>query len=62
MKVFEVTLSLPISIKLVYEAPDRRTAAGLAMSFASGDPKKAVRNAAMVFSGTPSVEDIDELH
>ncbi len=62
MSVYEVTLSLPISIKLVYEAPDRRTAIGLAMSYASGEPKKAVANCAMLFSGTPTVEDVDELH
>ena len=61
MRTYEVTLSLPISLKLVYEAPDRRTAVGLAMRYASGDPRRAVASAAMLFSGTPSVEDVDEL-
>jgi hypothetical protein len=62
MSVYEVELSLPMSIKIVIEAEGKRSAAARAMSLAAGDPRRAVKDAAMVFSGTPSLEAVDELH
>lgn len=58
-RVYEVDLSLPMSIKIVVEAADKKAAAGIAMSLAAGDPRKAVKHAATIFSGTPSLEAVD---
>ncbi len=62
MKTYDIVLSLPMSIQLTIEAPDKETAARHAMNLADKDPRGAVKNAAVVFSGTPSVEVVDELH
>ena len=62
MPVYEVELSLPMSMRIVVEAASKQSAAVIAMSLAAGDPRQAVKNAATIFSGTPSLETIDVLH
>jgi len=59
MPVYDVELSLPLSLKIVVEAPDKQSAAAQALSLTAGDPRRAVKHAAMLFSGTPSLEAID---